>query len=423
MVELQIINKVLKDKNTSILDINDITRDYFNQYQEEYDYIMEHKNEYGNVPDMETFLAKFQDFDVVNVSESTEYLVNTFREEYLYSQSVPVLTEMASLLQTDAYAAVDYLKAKLPELKIDGTSKGTDIIASAKERYEEWQETKNNKDTHFIPSGFEEIDDDLGGWHKGEELVVLFARTGQGKSWVLIKMLEHAWKVCKCRIGLLEPEMSASKTGFRFDTVHQHISSQALYRGDDVQGYEKYINKLAESDVPFYVAHPKDFRKKVIVSKLKSWVEMNKLDILAIDGISYLQDERQQRGDNKTTQLTNISEDLMQLSIDLKIPVLVVVQSNRAGVQNEDLQLDNIRDSDGIAYNASIVLSIQQKEEGLQIQNIKARNSKVGIKWVYAWDTDRGTFDYIPQPAKGKDDEEKSEELRRRYHDKEEEEY
>ena len=39
MVELQILNRVLKDKNTSLLDLNDITRDYFNQYQEEYDYI------------------------------------------------------------------------------------------------------------------------------------------------------------------------------------------------------------------------------------------------------------------------------------------------------------------------------------------------------------------------------------------------
>lgn len=423
MVELQIINKVLKDKDTSLLDLNDITRDYFNQYQEEYDYIMEHKQEYGNVPDLETFIAKFQDFDVVNVSESTEYLVNTFREEYLYSQSVPVLTKMAELLQTDAYEAVNYLKAKIPELKIAGAVKGTDIISQAKERLEEWKETKDNQDTHFIASGFEEIDNDLGGWHKGEELVVLFARTGQGKSWVLIKMLEHAWKVYHAKIGLLEPEMSANKTGYRFDTVHQHISSKALYKGEDVQGYEKYINKLVDNETPFYVAHPRDFQKKVTVSKLKSWCESNKLDILAIDGISYLQDERGKRGDNKTTRLTNISEDLMQLSIDLKIPVLVVVQSNREGTINEDLQLENIRDSDGIAYNASIVLSIQQKEEGLQIQNVKARNSKVGIKWVYAWDTDRGTFDYIPNPEKGKEDEEKSEDLRRRYHDKEEKEY
>ncbi len=424
MVELQILNKVLKDKNTSILDLNDITRDYFNQYQEEYDYIKEHQQNYGNVPDLETFLSVFNDFDVVNVSESTEYLVNTFREEYLYSQSVPVLTKMAELLQTDAYSAVDYLKSKLPELKIDGVVKGTDIISQAQERLEEWKETKANKDTHFIGSGFEEIDADLGGWHRGEELVVLFARTGQGKSWVLIKMLEYAWKVYHARVGMLEPEMSASKTGYRFDTVHQHISSQALYRGDDIQGYERYINKLAnENDIPFYVAHPRDFNQKVTVSKLRSWCETNKLDMLAIDGISYLQDERAKSGDNKTIQLTHISEDLMQLSIDLKIPVLVVVQSNREGAQNEDLQLENIRDSDGIAYNASIVLSIQQKDEGLQIQGVKARNSKVGIKWVYAWDTDRGIFDYIPQPAKGKEDEEKSENLRRRYHDKESEEY
>lgn len=424
MVELQILNKILKDKNTSILDLNDITRDYFNQYQEEYDYIIEHKQEYGNVPDLETFIAKFQEFDVVNVSESAEYLVNTFREEYLYSQSVPVLTKMAELLQTDAYSAVDYLKSKLPELKVGGAVKGTDIISQANERLEEYMETKKNQDTHFIGSGFEEIDADLGGWHKGEEFVVLFARTGQGKSWVLIKMLEHAWKVYNARVGLLEPEMSATKTGYRFDTVHQHISSQALYRGDDVQCYDKYIKKLASSnDTPFYVAHPRHFQKKVTVSKLKSWCESNKLDILAIDGISYLLDERGKRGDNKTTQLTNISEDLMQLSIDLKIPVLAVVQSNREGTIKEDLQLENIRDSDGIGYNASIVLSIQQKEEGLQIQDVKARNAKVGIKWVYAWDTDKGIFDYIPQPEKGEEDEEKAENLRRRYHDREEEEY
>lgn len=33
---------------------------------------------------------------------------------------------------------------------------------------------------------------------------------------------------------------------------------------------------------------------------------------------------------------------------------------------------------------------------------MKARNSKVGVKWVYAWDTDKGTFDYIPNPQKEK---------------------
>ena len=422
MVELQILNKVLKDGNDSILRLNDITREYFNDYIEEYDWIFKHKEEYGNIPDIETFLSVFQDFDIINVSESTEYLISTLREEYLYRQIVPVIQKSAELIQTNSYDVVDYLKTELPNLKISQSAKGVDIISQAKDRYEEWKETKENQDAHFIPTGFQELDDAIGGLHKGEELVVLFARTGIGKTWVAIKMLEHSWKM-NLRVGMLEPEMSATKTGYRFDTVHQHISSKSLYRGEDIQGYERYINKLTESTVPFFVAHPKDFNKKVTVSKLRSWVENEKLDILCIDGISYLEDERKQKGDNKTTSYTNISEDLMQLSIDLKIPVIIVVQSNRAGTQMEDLQLENIRDSDGIAYNASIVISIQQKEAGLQLATNKVRNGSANHKLIYMWDADLGTFEYIPQPARGEEDEEKAEDLRRRYNDKEEGEY
>lgn len=423
MIELQILNYVLKNKSTKILSENNITEDYFNQYSDEYKYIIEHLQEYGNVPDTETFLDKFPDFDIINVSESTEYIVNTIREEHLYSKAVPILTKMSELLQTDSYNAVDYLKSVIPDLKIENRSRGIDIIKQADSRLQEWQETRNNSETRFLPTGFPELDEEIGGLHMGEELLVLFARTGQGKSWVAIKMLEHIWKVIKKPIGILEPEMSANKTGYRFDTVHKNISSKALYRGEEIQGYHKYISRLSNIDVPFIVSHPSDFEKMVTVSKLRQWVEDNHFCVLCVDGISYLQDERKQRGDNKTTQLTNISEDLMQLSIDLKIPVIVVVQSNRSGTEQEDLQLENIRDSDGIAYNASIVLSIQQKETGLQIRSNKVRNGKNNIKLLYKWDTDHGIFENIPQPEKGEQEQEKAEDLRRRYHDKEDESY
>lgn len=422
MVELQILNKILKDKNDNLLTNNNITRDYFTEYLEEYDWIMNHKQDYGNIPDIETFLSVFQDFDIIQVSESTDYLVNTFREEYLYRQIVPVIQKSAELIQTNSYNVVDFLKTELPNLKIADSIKGVNIISEARTRYEEWEDNKNNKDKHFMETGFQELDDIIGGFHKGEELVVLFARTGIGKTWVAMKMLEHSWKMNN-RVGMLEPEMSASRVGYRFDTLHKNISSKALYKGEEIQGYSRYIDTLSKSDIPFYVAHPRDFEKRVTVSKLRSWVERNNLDILCIDGISYLTDERSKRGDNKTTQLTNISEDLMQLSIDLKIPVIVVVQSNREGRFNEDLEVENIRDSDGIAYNASIVISIQQKQEGLQLKNNKVRNGKAGDKLIYSWDSDLGKFEYIPQPERGEQDEEKAEDLRRRYNDKEEGEY
>ena len=119
----------------------------------------------------------------------------------------------------------------------------------------------------------------------------------------------------------------------------------------------------------------------------------------------------------------NISEDLMDLSIDCGIPVIVVVQSNREGARNEDLELENIRDSDGIAFNASLVFSVQQKDNMLQLAIKKSRNSATNIKLSYFWDIDTGRFEYVPSEDSNLDDTERSEELRRRYEVNEEEEY
>lgn len=406
MIELQVLSKVLKERNASILTLNGITEDYFITYPDEYAFIMNHIREYGNVPDKETFLSKFSNFTIVDVTESDKYLIETFNEEHLYSLTVPVINKLADIIQTDSRAAVEYLQSQLPSLVQNNVVLGVDIVSQAKERLREWQERRENKDRFCIPTGFEELDEITGGWQRGEEFAVLFARTGQGKSWILIKTLEHAWRIGK-RVGLIEPEMSAIKTGYRFDTLSGNISNSALTRGDDAPDYEKYIEQLSKNEIPFFVASPKDFRRNITVSKLRAFIESNKLDILGVDGISYLKDERKQRGDNRTTGLTNISEDLMDLSIELKIPIIVVCQSNREGAKDDDApDLENIRDSDGIAYNASTVIAARQKGPGIELTIRKNRNGKSGDKLIYLWDIDKGTFQYIPNEEAERDNSE-----------------
>lgn len=415
MVELQILSKVLKDKNASILTLNGITEDYFITYGEEYSYIMNHIKNYGNVPDRETFLSKFPNFMLVDVTESDSYLIETFNEEHLYSLTVPVINKLAEIIQTDSRAAVEYLQSQLPSLTQHNIVLGKDIISRADERLREWQQRKENPKNFSIPTGFQELDEITGGWQMGEEFGVIFARTGQGKSWILIKTLEHAWRLGK-RVGLIEPEMSATKTGYRFDTLSGNISNTSLTRGQELEDYEEYINNLKQNEVPFFVASPKDFRRNITVSKLRAFIESNKLDILGIDGISYLKDERKQKGDNRTTGLTNISEDLMDLSIELKIPILVVCQSNREGAKEEDgPDLENIRDSDGIAYNASTVIAVRQKGPGVEFALRKNRNGRSGDKLIYLWDIDKGIFKYIPSEESERDNSEEIERAREEF--------
>lgn len=119
-----------------------------------------------------------------------------------------------------------------------------------------------------------------------------------------------------------------------------------------------------------------------------------------------MSDERYNKGDTRTTMLTNISEDLMSLSIELKIPILVVVQSNRGGV-NKDTDdtpdLENIKDSDGIAANATKVLAIKQKanENIIQLSVKKHRDGRTGQTLLYQFDFDTGNFTYVPSNDDG----------------------
>lgn len=398
MISLQILNKILQNSDASILSRYALTEEYFPGYEQEYNFIKQHLDTYNNVPDEATFLDKFPEFELIQVNETDEYLVNTIREENLYYKSVDVVQNVAEKLKVNADDAVSYLMQKVPELKPSQVITGIDIIGNARLRYDEYQNKKNAETPFYIKTGFKELDDVIGGWAKGEEFAVLFARTGMGKSWVLITSMVYASKQ-NYRVGYISPEMSASKIGYRFDTIMGNFSNRALVRGNDVEGYEKYINTISMMPAPFYVATPSDFQKQITVSKLRSFCINNKLDILAVDGISYLRDERAKKGDNKTTMLTNISEDLMSLSCELGIPVITVVQSNREGVKPSGEvgtpELENIRDSDGIAYNATKVIAIKQNEGCLEMAIKKHRDGEMGGKVSYTWNIDTGEFNFL----------------------------
>ena len=399
MVALQIISKVLQTKDLSIIEENQLTEEYFPEYEEEFKYIMTHVADYGNVPDKATFLAQFPQFEMVEVTESDQYLIDTIREENLYVKIVPIIQQAAKLLKTDSNSSAEYLLQAMKTVQPDYGLGGVDIISQAEKRYNEFINRRDNQEQWFFTTGFPELDDIIHGIQRGEELFVLFARTNQGKSWILEKICTHIWEI-GFNVGYISPEMGNISVGYRFDTLYRNFKNSDLMWGNkefDEAAYKEYIEELKKHKNKFVVATPSDFARKITVSKLKNWVNKYKLDLIAIDGITYLSDERYKRGDNKTTTLTNISEDLMSLSVELGIPVLIVVQANRNGVVDKESddtpELESIRDSDGISHNATTVLSIRQSNDGiLTMQVKKGRNCRVGDKIQYQWNPNIGEF-------------------------------
>ena len=426
MIQLQVLSKIIATGSNEIVEDNLLDESYFPGYETEYNFIQEHYKEYGNIPDKATFLSKFPEIELVDVEETDRYLVSALREENIYYRAVPIIQQSAKLLKGDANDAVEYLMQAIKTLQPNYDLGGTNIIADAKERYDQYIERKEHQEEWYFTSGFQELDDLVHGIQREEELFVIFARTNQGKSWVLEKMCTHVWSL-GFNVGYISPEMSASSVGYRFDTLFKNFSNRALMWGkEDVKDYKGYIESLSDNEHKFIVSTPHDFNRKITVSKLKNWITQYKLDMIAIDGITYLTDERYKRGDTKTIMLTNISEDLMSLSMELHVPVLVVVQANRTGTIDKDTEgtpdLESIRDSDGISHNASKVLSIRQKDNVLEMGIKKQRFGAVGGKLLYAWDIDCGTFVYVPSyddAEKPEQTESKVIDIKKLYKDKE----
>lgn len=399
MVALQILCKCIASGNIDLIEDNQLTEEYFNGYEEERNFIVDHYKEYGNTPDTATFLSKFPDDDIVEVTESDRYLVETIREEYLYYKLVPVVQKVAELSKTDANAATEYMLHATKELQPNYNLGGIDIVANAITRYNEFIDRKEHQDEWFFTTGFPELDDLIHGIQRREELLVIFARTNQGKSWVLEKICTHIWEI-GFNVGYISPEMGPSSVGYRFDTLYKQFDNKALMWGNEEvtnEDYKSYIDELSKRKNNFIVATPNDFDRKITITKLRNWIKQYDLKVIAIDGITYLSDERGKRGDSKTIALTNISEDLMSLSMEVGVPVLTVVQANRNGAldsNSDDLpELTSIRDSDGICFNASKVISLKQNKDGdLLMQIKKQRNGLVGKKVAYKWNANIGEF-------------------------------
>ena len=419
MVDLQILNRVLKENSLRIINNNGLNKDHFVQYADEYEFITTHFKQYGRVPDRETMLKNFPDFQFFEVGEPDEYLVKTIREEDLYAKTVPIIQRAAELLKTDSRESVEYLRSQIAKLGSVLNTEGYDIVQNAQDRLAEVQARKDKK--FFVPTGFPELDRLIMGWKQGEELVTWLGRTNEGKSWIVQKCLEGCWSQGYA-VGLYSGEMSRTSVGFRFDTLHTNFSNSALVSGRvDERKYKGYLETVKLNPTPFKVLTPKDLGGPATVSQLQDFVERNELKVLGVDQYSLMRDERARKGQQTRMDYAHISEDLFLLSERLRIPVIACAQANRAAMakQGEDKEagaprMEHLAESDAVAQNSSKILSIKNSDNVLEINVLKNRDGQKGLKIMYHWNIDSGEFQYIP----GDNDEESVQRARSEFKDK-----
>ena len=98
MIQEQVLNYILNTKDSSLIILNRLDDSFFPNYKNEWNYIVNHFNTYGVIPDKESFLNTFPDFDLINVSEPLQYLVDELYKEHQSNQLATTFNKVRKML-------------------------------------------------------------------------------------------------------------------------------------------------------------------------------------------------------------------------------------------------------------------------------------------------------------------------------------
>lgn len=401
-IELQMISKILTTDNEEELDkLLAYDASYYSLFKDQIEFILNHKDTYGNVPDVFTFQAEFPDFTLVSVSESLEYLEAGIRENKQYILLLETFNKLKDFGSADTKLAWEYLSHKCEEASELESTDPLNIIKDSQERADQVEEYAKQE---RIPTGFPEIDKAMyGGMSTVEELLIIIARTGVGKSWICSKMMESA-QSNGFPVLFYSPEMQGSYLSTRFDTWRGHFKNNEIFTGKYSDEYKQYIKELPGEKTSAYILEDKDASNgEVSVALLQNLVKKLHIRLLIVDGLSYMHDTEKHSNDYE--KYRNLCIGLFKLSKKHHCAVVVTMQANRETREAKDDKgepmptLYNIEGSDHPARICTQAFSIRQifDKQVMDIRLEKSRNAlNQKLTFSYTWDVNTGNCQYLP---------------------------
>lgn len=396
MIQLQFINYILKNKDYSLVEMNSLTDDYFSDYKREFNYIKNHRERYGNVPDITSFISTFNDFEIFDVTEKPSYLIEELFKDYKTRKLAGVFNKVRTLLMEDKVDEAMSLYQKESENFNVGVSLQCVDLLRDTSRYDAYIERTQDFDKYYISTGFKELDNIIGGWDRQEELATIVARTNYGKSWILLKCAAAAAKQ-GLNVGIYSGEMSERKVGYRLDTLIGHIANGSLVHGNvSIQNeYKKYIDELpTKYQGSLKVLTPNMINGPADVNALRIFIDKEKLDILFVDQLSLLEDQR--KGKTPVEKMSNISKDLKNLQVLRRVPIISVCQQNRSKTEDGNVDSTQIAQSDRIGQDSTCIVFIERKDDLMKLTLVKSRDSANGKVLTYIVDLNKGLFTFVP---------------------------
>jgi replicative DNA helicase len=397
-IESKVISAVLEDKQVHVLlqaNVDNLLR----THNDVWNFIRNYFENNGTVPPTSLVIEKFRDFEPVAGVGATKHHLDELQAEYLNDNLKDIIRNAAADVQSgQGLEALEDLITKTSELK-KNTSAIRDIdvtdIDSALAYYRQVQEQAELGVTG-IKTGLPGFDNYLPAGIMPGQLGVFLAYPGIGKSWLSLYFAVQAWRQGKSPM-VISLEMSETEVRNRVFTImgdglwsHRKLSSGQV----ELDMLKSWHQKNLQGKPEFHIIS-NDSGGEVTPSVLRGKIDQYKPDFIIVDYLQLMSPN--QKADNETVRMKNLSRELKLMAISEEIPIIAISSATPDDVNKLDTvpTLGQTAWSRQIAYDADWVLALGRGANSDIIECVfrKNRNGFMGEFFIET-DFDKGMYRY-----------------------------
>jgi replicative DNA helicase len=286
------------------------------------------------------------------------------------------------------------------------------LLTQVVERIELLFARDNPSDVTGIATGFTDLDRLTSGLQEGD-LIVIAGRPSMGKTAFALNIAEHIALSTKLKlpVALFSMEMGATQLAMRLIGSVGHLDQHKIRTGqltsEDWERLSEALGRL--SDAAIHVDETPALNALELRARARRLARQygGKLGAIIVDYLQLMQAVAQ--GENRATEISEISRSLKALAKELKVPVLALSQLNRSLEQRPNKRpiMSDLRESGAIEQDADVIVFIYRDEvynEDTQDKGVaeiivgKQRNGPIGtVRLAFLGQYTR--FENLAQPG------------------------
>ncbi|MEJ2803250.1 replicative DNA helicase [Comamonadaceae bacterium PP-2] len=224
----------------------------------------------------------------------------------------------------------------------------------------------NPHDITGVPTGFYDFDRMTSGMQAGD-LIVLAARPSMGKTSLAINIAENVALNEGLPVAVFSMEMGASQLAIRIVGSIGRVDQGHLRTGkltdDEWPRLTEAIEKLRA--VSLHIDETPGLTPSELRANARRLArQCGKLGLIVVDYLQLMSGSSGGGGDNRATELGEISRGLKMLAKELQCPVIALSQLNRSVEQRTDKRpmMSDLRESGAIEQDADVIMFIYRDD-------------------------------------------------------------